>query len=690
MNQIQHLLRRLKIRNRLMFGYLLLFLLVLNAADFSLYFMVRHSMQQSVEKELSRSTHAIENQIETAAKLTVRNHLYTISQVNYQNVERAYQAFQVGEISEGEAKIRAASALVGQVIGQSGYPYVVDSKGMIRVHPKQQLLNVSLADFEFIQQQMVMKEGYIEYEWKNPDEQVMRPKALYMVYFEPWDWIISASSYRSEFNDLVNISDFEASVKDYKFGESGYTYVIDQQGNFIVHPFLSGNFYQTKDSNGYAFVQDIIKRKEGTLFYTWRNPQEPEYREKLANFSYLEEFGWYIVSSTYTDELYQPLDQFTRFNLIVLAISIAIVIPSNLLLSRSIVQPLSSIMTAIKAASQRDYSVRIEGAHQSNDELGKLGQFFNHFMDKLDGFTRELKAQIKEKEHAQLRQVELNHELETLNHTLELKVEERTQELQQSMQNLARMQDKLVESEKMASMGNLVAGVAHEINTPLGSALTIASHMDEKNRSLIKDVDEGKLRKDVLVKFLDNNHESLNVIGSSLERVSTLIGKFKLVSVDGDYGQVSEVHLRSLLDDMCAYLLNRPDNVDIVCEVDDTIVLTSYPQVLITILTELLTNSITHGFEEGVSGKIVVTAKLNEQRVIIDYQDNGQGVSDDVGSRLFEPFVTSNRIEGSSGLGMHYVYNLVTQKLGGDIRWVKEYQSGFHLMLELPSTFNER
>ena len=152
-----------------------------------------------------------------------------------------------------------------------------------------------------------MKTGYLEYDWKNPEDDALKPKAMFISYFEPWDWVIAASTYREEFSELINISDFKESILSLTFGKSGYTYINDSYGNLIVHPFITGNFFDAKDRNGVYFVRNICRLKNGKAVYTWKNPGETIEREKIVIFKYIPEYDWIVASTTYLDEIFAPL-----------------------------------------------------------------------------------------------------------------------------------------------------------------------------------------------------------------------------------------------------------------------------------------------------------------------------------------------------------------------------------------------
>lgn len=155
------------------------------------------------------------------------------------------------------------------------------------MHPNASVEGQNYRLFEFIQEQMTRKQGYLEYMWKNPGEIEERPKALYMAYFEPWDWIISVSSYRSEFSKLINISDFRDAIFSQKFGKTGYIYVLKGNGEVVIHPHLSGNPMNVLSSEGRYLIQEQIRLKNGKMFYAWKNPGEEHYRDKMVIFNHI-------------------------------------------------------------------------------------------------------------------------------------------------------------------------------------------------------------------------------------------------------------------------------------------------------------------------------------------------------------------------------------------------------------------
>jgi len=223
-------------------------------------------------------------------------------------VAHFYDEFKLGHMTEAEAKQKAPEVILAQRIGDSGYIYCLDSHGILRVHPKPLLVGQDMSWHSLAGQQLSRKEGYLEYQWQNPDEDKPRPKALYQTYFGPWDWIISASSYREEFRGLIHSDDFRKDLMAIKIRRTGYFLMIDTEGNAIIHPNQEGrNMLGLTDDRGQEFVKEIIARKNGSLLYSLQNPGDSGPRKKIAVYKYIPEFKWILVSSVYEDELFEPL-----------------------------------------------------------------------------------------------------------------------------------------------------------------------------------------------------------------------------------------------------------------------------------------------------------------------------------------------------------------------------------------------
>lgn len=392
----------LRIRYKLFLSYSAVFILAITLGSTIIYSLVRTTIEENIESELKNSTSSILNMVKTAVEVSIKNHLRAVAEKNREIVAHFYGQFKDGTLSEEEAKRRAESVLLTQRIGETGYIYCIDSKGLVLVHPKKELIHRDVSDFEFVREQVARKEGYIEYEWRNPGEDGSRPKALYMTYFQPWDWIISVTSYRSEFSTLVNVEDFRDSILSLRFGKTGYSFVVGGKGNLVLHSKLEGkNYFDVKDAQGRFFMKEICERKSGKIVYSWINPGETLARTKLGIFNYIPDLDWIVVSSCYMDEFYAPLLGTVRNLFVVMVVvSLLLVLPLTVRISSAITNPLQELMNRFAADAPWDFSARV--AKQSGDELGQLASYFNLFMEKLEHYNEKLQGEILERKQAEI------------------------------------------------------------------------------------------------------------------------------------------------------------------------------------------------------------------------------------------------------------------------------------------------
>jgi len=388
------ILRKLRIKNKLFVSFLIFSLPIILTIGTVIYVQVRQVLEKNIERELKNSTDSLVTLIRTSATVSIRNRLRAIAEKNLDIAEHYFNKHRSGLITQTQAMDSIREAFLCQTIGTSGYIYAMDSRGMVAIHPNKSVEKSNLSGYEFIKDQIRIKNGFLEYLWKNPGETYERPKALYMSYFKPLDWIISASSYKSEFKDLIDIDDFRASVLSYSFGHTGYAYMLDKDATLLIHPkFPKTKILEIKEFPT-DFVKTIIQNKKGKLTYFWKNPDETEVREKIILFDYLPEYGWFVVSSGYVDEIFKPL---YTLRIIGIASIITLLILSGMasfLVSASITQPLGRFMEKLKAGSIENSSIRMND--NEPDEIGDLARYFNSFMERLDIYHKKLNSEIKD------------------------------------------------------------------------------------------------------------------------------------------------------------------------------------------------------------------------------------------------------------------------------------------------------
>lgn len=396
MKSLSQFFRNLKIRSKLLGGYTLIFILATLFGGAVVYQQVRTTIEINIESELTNATDAIQSMVRTAAATSIKNHLRAIAEKNREIVLSIHKDFLQGLISENSAKALCRKILFSQTIGKTGYVFCANSKAIAIEHPNSGVTGKNFSDRAFVHKMIQMKTGYLEYDWKNPEDDRFKPKAMYISYFEPWDWIIAASSYREEFKELINISDFRQSILSLTFGKSGYAYITDSKGNLIVHPFNSGNYFDETDSEGHYFVRDICRLKNGKAVYKWKNPEDNMPRDKLVIFNYIPEYDWIVASASYLDEIFFPLKT-VRNTIITMVLLICILVFStSLWINSTVILPLKSLMKCFSMGASGNFRIRMPV--QSKDEIGQLADYFNRFMDTLDRYGKNLRSEMKRHE----------------------------------------------------------------------------------------------------------------------------------------------------------------------------------------------------------------------------------------------------------------------------------------------------
>ena len=357
-----------------------------------------------------------------------------------------------------------------------------------------------------------------------------------------------------------------------------------------------------------------------------------------------------------------------------------------------------------------------------DNELLQLKESYNHVIDdlifsndKLKGAQDELTVANKKlddqnlileqevaKKTASLSQIMLDLEQqkdELIAHQRELRQEnenrqyieaelrKRNEELANSMDTLNQAQEQLVESERMASLGGLVAGIAHDVNTPLGVSVTAASFLQERLNNLKTDFEDKSLTSKNMASFIDEAEQTALLLLSNLERASDLIASFKQVAVDQTSQTEREFVLGDYIQEIIQSLKPSFKHTEHTIEVNcpDNLIVSCAPGAIAQIVTNMVVNSLTHGFENQNAGAITLNVSKENKDVVIHYTDNGRGLSESELDKLFDAFYTTKRGEGGSGLGTHIMYNLVTQTLSGQIEAQSTVGEGLQYTIRFPA-----
>ena len=291
----------------------------------------------------------------------------------------------------------------------------------------------------------------------------------------------------------------------------------------------------------------------------------------------------------------------------------------------------------------------------------------------------------QQKDELMVNQRELRQENENRQY-IEDELRKRNNELAESMDTLRMAKDQLVESERMASLGGLVAGIAHDVNTPLGVGVTAASFLQERIKNLHSAYEDKSLTGKTMTAFLDEAQQTTDLLLGNLNRASELISSFKQVAVDQTSEAERDVDLKGYIQEVIQSLApsfkKTSHKIEIHCPED--LVIRCAPGVIAQIFTNMIMNSLIHGFESKDQGLIKIDVRLVKGEVVIHFEDNGKGLSAENLERHFDAFFTTKRGKGGSGLGTHIMYNLVTQTLGGRIHASSVEGEGLEYEIRFP------
>lgn len=289
-------------------------------------------------------------------------------------------------------------------------------------------------------------------------------------------------------------------------------------------------------------------------------------------------------------------------------------------------------------------------------------------------------------------------QLREANINLEAKVEKRTHDLQASneklqhtIDTLSSTQKELIQAGKMASLGGLVAGISHEINTPIGISVTSASSLQDEVRRLRVEFDEGSMKRSSLEQYMVHADEASDILLRNLKHAAELVNSFKQVAVDQTSDEIRSINFRTYVDEIVLSLhpnLKRTF-IQVVNVCDDNITINTLPGAIYQIISNFIMNAIIHAYDPGQSGFIKISAHFRSNIVAFDFSDDGKGIAEKNISRVFDPFFTTRREQGGSGLGLNIVYNLVTNSLQGTIAVESKPGAGTTFKIRFPAVLNK-
>ncbi|MBB1295120.1 sensor histidine kinase [Pseudoalteromonas sp. SR41-4] len=356
---------------------------------------------------------------------------------------------------------------------------------------------------------------------------------------------------------------------------------------------------------------------------------------------------------------------------------------------KALFSPFDQVLNIIKS------SIRYGSNKQVNllpVEYAKRNEF-TPIITALNDVYLQVKSYVSEIEDANTKLMSSQQQVKQLNAVLERKVALRTAELETktkeatlSLEQLKRTQQQLIENEKHASLGRLVAGVAHQINTPLGICVTAASVLESTSKTIHGKAAAGNMSREEFNQAYDHIIQSTELLSVNLHRATNLINNFKQVAVDNDTQENRWFNLGEYIDNILLSIHSRVDQTPhkVKCQYQQEIRFFASPSAFSQILGQLVENALVYAFDDSTPGEVNITVSKHDEQLQLIISDNGKGMPEDVRKQVFDPFFSTNNAQLSLGLGLHIVYNLVIHKLAGTIECQSQLGTGTTFIITIP------
>lgn len=437
--------------------------------------------------------------------------------------------------------------------------------------------------------------------------------------------------------------------KGHKIGNNDINFLISGDGTYIYNEDTEKTMTESIRNESdplHDYSSEIFKGSDKflTIQYNDQNYYMNSYPVGIGD--------WRVISLIGKDEVEREIRDVSimMIGIFIMTVLLAILI-INIVVTKS-VKPYKVLVDYAKHIADGDFSRNVPQKYiDRKDEMGKMAHSFQTIIDVFRNENEMLEQHIKEKD-------------------AELEAQYRY----------------ILESEKATSLGNLVAGVAHEINTPLGICVSVTSYLDKLNQEIVTKFSEDRLSKNTLSTYIGNNTEAIQLLTTNITRAADLVSSFKQVAVSQNVEVRTVFSLRESISIVQTSLKHEITNrnIHVANNCPDHIMVNSYPGAFFQIFTNLVMNSVYHGFVNRDGGHIAFDAEELDDKIVIYYRDDGGGMSEEILAKMYEPFYTTRRNTGNIGLGMHIIFNIVNQLLKGRIYCKSTMGTGVLFTIEMP------
>lgn len=582
-----------------------------------------------------------------------------------------------------------------------GYYFIDTLEGVAILYPSRPELEgtrvLDITDFKgqrIVEQEIrIVKEqgeGFVTGYWPRPNDPDadVRLKISYVKRLDPYDWYIGTGEYYEDAKAEVR-QDIIKRYTDFASKSGVKVFIIDESGKELVSRYPESGtgtalpeLLRTEEEKLAVIKEEMAYSASNPAGYGYIRNNRDSTGEQFKTAVYIQampKWKWTVgvevpISPVMNGEEWNVSDVKRHFYKTVAEVLALILFTSLMFVwvirrqTLKLRNDFITFMAFFKRAAKENVLIDIN--HIKIQEFASMGNLANQMVT-----TRQ----------------EAKDALMMSNEALEVQVQERTRELQESLQILESTQDQLLQSEKLSVLGNLVAGITHEINIPVGIARSLNSDLQDLIASIRTGMAEDDPRMIELQVLLARMEEDSAMMEANLKRTQELVESFKDVSVDQCSGQRRTFNLQSYINEIVLSLSSRirkgGHRVEVIC--DDDVEITGFPGILSQILTNLITNSLQHGFRNRSGGHITIETIDGGERILLLYRDDGRGIPvRDIGS-VYEPFYTTDTERRISGLGLNIVHQLVTEKMGGTINLTSTEGRGVLFEIEFPRVQGE-
>lgn len=464
---------------------------------------------------------------------------------------------------------------------------------------------------------------------------------------------------------MLPLTEFQNKVLETTIGKTGHLMILNPNERIVVSPKYPEWLLKTPAEIGMPELSGLVEKTDDLI------PFKAFGKDQILLVGPPDRRGWKVIALIDRQELAAQAAPLRNTVIIVYSLTLLLVLLTIIYATTRITRPLKK-MTAITSQMADGDLDTTEIEVSTNDELGQLAKSFSRMAKNLKQSYNELELRVEE------RTQDLNaanEELQAMN-----------EELCDTITQLHKTQELLVKTEKLAALGGLVAGVAHEINTPAGVALTAASHLDAITKELAALYAVNGVKRSHLSEYIAEAQQAVAHVLNNLQQTIHLVRSFKQVSVSQTHETRHSFNVKECIEDAVACFTDRlaTGRIDVKIDCPADLTIDSFPDSLRQIISNLLANSLLHAYKPEEKGLIIISAAREKAGICLCYYDDGRGMDEGVLTRMYEPFFTTNRASGSLGLGMAVIYNIIAQQFGGMIDCASTPGEGVKFTITLP------